>query len=532
MTHLDGRCRSGARQEGRAGPASRAAQQGILPMTDRPNILIIMVDQLNGTFFPDGPAPFLHAPNLRRLAEHSLRFQNCYTGSPLCAPGRASFMSGQLPRRTRVYDNAAEFASDIPTYAHHLRRAGYLTALSGKMHFVGPDQMHGFEERLTTDIYPADFGWTPDYRKPGERIDWWYHNLGSVTGAGVAEITNQLEYDDDVAFQAVQKLYDLSRGGDPRPWCLTVSFTHPHDPYVARRKYWDLYEGIPELAPPTAIAYDDQDPHSRRLMDACDWRNFDITESHIRRARQGYFANISYIDDKIGEIFAVLEATRQEAVVVFVSDHGDMLGERGLWFKMNFFEGSARVPLMISARGHDPGLITDPVSTIDVAPTLAALAGVDLGEVAPWTDGVNLLPMATGGTRPMVAMEYAAEGSITPLVALREGAWKYIRCKADPDLLFDLASDPGELRNMAADPRAAEILAYFRKAADARWDLAAYDAEVRESQARRWVVYQALRNGAYFPWDYQPLRAASERYMRNHMDLNVLEESKRFPRGE
>ena len=96
--------------------------------------------------------------------------------------------------------------------AHHLRRAGYQTALSGKMHFVGPDQLHGFEERLTTDIYPADFGWTPDYRKPGERIDWWYHNLGSVTGAGVAEITNQLEYDDEVAFSAMQKLYDLSRG--------------------------------------------------------------------------------------------------------------------------------------------------------------------------------------------------------------------------------------------------------------------------------------------------------------------------------
>ena len=501
-------------------------------MADRPNILIIMVDQLTGTLFPDGPAPFLKVPNLRRLADHSLRFANCYTASPLCAPGRASFMSGQLPRRTRVYDNAAEFASDIPTYAHHLRRAGYYTALSGKMHFVGPDQLHGFEERLTTDIYPADFGWTPDYRKPGERIDWWYHNLGSVTGAGVAEITNQLEYDDDVAFQAVQKLYDLSRGADTRPWCLTVSFTHPHDPFVARRKYWDLYEGIPELEPPEAIAYADQDPHSQRLMDACDWRAFDITPDHIRRARQGYFANISYVDDKIGEIFSVLESTRQEAIVVFLSDHGEMLGERGLWFKMNFFEGSARVPLMISAPGHGPGLIEDPVSTIDVTPTLAALAGVDMAEVAPWTDGFDILPLATGGSRPTVAMEYAAEGSVTPMVALREGAWKYIRCPADPELLFDLAADPAEQRNLASDPRAATILAHFRQIADQRWDLAAYDAEVRQSQARRWIVYEALRNGAYYPWDHQPLRAASERYMRNHMDLNVLEESKRFPRGE
>ena len=502
-------------------------------MTARPNILILMVDQLTGTLFPDGPADFLHAPNLKRLAARSVRFANAYTASPLCAPARAAFMSGALPRRTRVYDNAAEFASDIPTYAHHLRRAGYQTALCGKMHFVGPDQLHGFEERLTTDIYPADFGWTPDYRKPGERIDWWYHNLGSVTGAGVAEITNQLEYDDDVAHKSVQKIYDLSRGGDPRPWCLTVSFTHPHDPFVARRRYWDLYENAPELTPPAPIAYADQDPHSQRLMDACDWRSLDITDDHIRRARQGYFANISYVDDKIGEVLAALDATRQDAIVVFVSDHGEMLGERGLWFKMNFFEGASRVPLMIAASGLAPQRISQPVSTIDITPTLCDLAGISMAEVMPWTDGISLMPEAMGIERSTpVAMEYAAEGSITPMVALRTGAWKYIRCPADPDMLFDLAADPQERTNLATDPRAAEILAHFQTQADARWDLVAYDSEVRQSQARRWVVYEALRNGNYYPWDHQPLRAASERYMRNHMDLNVLEDSKRFPRGE
>ncbi len=500
----------------------------------QPNILILMVDQLNGTLFPDGPADWLHAPNLKALAARSVRFANAYTGSPLCAPGRASFMSGQLPSRTRVYDNAAEFASDIPTFAHHLRRAGYATALSGKMHFVGPDQLHGFEERLTTDIYPADFGWTPDYRKPGERIDWWYHNLGSVTGAGVAEITNQLEYDDDVAHQACQKLYDLSRGADARPWCLTVSFTHPHDPYVARRKYWDLYADCAHLDPAIpAIPYDAQDPHSKRLMDSCDWRAFDLQPDQVRRARHGYFANISYIDDKIGEIMAVLAATRQEAIVVFVSDHGDMLGDRGLWFKMNFFEGSARVPLMIAASGLAPQRIDTPVSSIDVTPTLCDLAGVSMAAVAPWTDGESLLPLATGTPRTSaVAMEYAAEGSWAPLVCLRRGRWKYIHCALDPDLLYDLDADPGEQVNLAADPAHAATLAAFRAEAGVRWDLGRFDAAVRESQARRWVVYEALRNGAYFPWDFQPLQKASERYMRNHMDLNVLEEQKRFPRGE
>jgi choline-sulfatase len=498
----------------------------------RPNILILMVDQLTGTLFPNGPAAFLHTPNLRRLSERSVRFANAYCPSPLCAPARASVMSGQLPSRTRVYDNAAEFASDTPCFTHHLRHAGYATCLSGKMHFVGPDQLHGFEERLTTDIYPADFGWTPDWRKPGERIDWWYHNLGSVTGAGVAEITNQYDYDDEVAFHAGQKIYDYARTPD-RPWCLTVSFTHPHDPFVARRRYWDLYEGAPELEPPPVIPYAQQDPHGRRLMDACDAHRFDITPDHIRRARQGYFANISYIDDKIGELLAILDATRQQAIVVFLSDHGEMLGRRGLWFKMSFFEGSARVPLMVAAPGLTPGLVETPVSTIDLCPTLADLAGIDMSDVMPWTDGESLVPLARGTPRTApVALEYVAEGSIAPMVCLRHGDWKYTRCPADPEQLFNLREDPDELVNRAADPAAADTLAAFRAMADARWNLARFDADVRASQARRWVVYPALRNGAYYPWDHQPLARASERYMRNHMDLNVLEESRRWPRGE
>jgi len=508
-------------------------------MTRCPNILIVMVDQLNGTLFPDGPAGFLHAPHLKALAARSARFANNYTGSPLCAPGRSAFMSGQLPSRTRVYDNAAEFASDIPTFAHHLRAAGYYTCLSGKMHFVGPDQLHGFEERLTTDIYPADFGWTPDYRKPGERIDWWYHNLGSVAGAGIAETTNQLEYDDEVAFMATQKLYQLARDRDDagrRPWCLTVSFTHPHDPYVARRKHWDLYEDCTALEPEVGfIPHEKQDPHSRRLYVASDYASFDIGPEQVRRARRGYFANISYLDDKMGELLAVLQTTRMldDTIVMFCSDHGDMLGERGLWFKMCFFEGSARVPLMLAGPGIPAGLVEQPTSNVDILPTLAALAGIDLSAVEPWTDGRSLLPLAAGRNdgRP-VYMEYAAEGSIAPLVAVRDGRWKLIHCEADPPLLFDLQADPQELTNLAPDPAHAATLAALVEKVQARWNLAAFDAAVRESQARRWVVYPALRNGAYYPWDFQPLQKASERYMRNHMDLNVLEESKRYPRGE
>ena len=495
-----------------------------------------MVDQLAGTFFPDGPADFLHVPHLRALAARSARFTTTYTASPLCAPARASFMSGQLPSRTRVYDNAAEFASDIPTFAHHLRRAGYRTCLSGKMHFVGPDQLHGFEERLTTDIYPADFGWTPDYTRPDERIDWWYHNLGSVTGAGTAEITNQLEYDDEVAFNATARLHDLSRRQDPRPWLLTVSFTHPHDPYVARPGFWDLYADCPALDPAVPpIPFEAQDPHSQRLMLASDHAAFPITADDVRRSRQAYFANLSYLDEKIGEILGVLDRTgmAEDTIVVFLSDHGDMLGERGLWFKMSFREAASRVPLMIAAPGLSPGRHDAPASTLDILPTLADLCGLDLATIAPWTDGESLVPVSTGtATRGPVPMEYAAEGSIAPMVALRDGPYKLTVCPVDPPMLFDLTADPHESRDLAADPAHAATLARMLAAVAARWDLPAFDRAVRESQARRHFVYDALRNGAYFPWDYQPLQRASERYMRNHMDLNVLEAAQRYPRPD
>jgi choline-sulfatase len=154
-------------------------------------------------------------------------------------------------------------------------------------------------------------------------------------------------------------------------------------------------------------------------------------------------------------------------------------------------------------------------------------------EVMPWTTGESLVPLGQGGERTSpVAMEYAAEASYAPLVSLRYGKWKYNRCALDPDQLFDLEADPHELTNLGDHPDHQGTVQSLRAKSEARWDLARFDADVRASQAKRWVVYEALRQGGYYPWDYQPLRDASERFMRNHMDLNVLEENQRFPRGE
>lgn len=499
----------------------------------RPNFLIFMVDQCNGTLFGEsGPADFLHVPVLRGLYQRGVNFANTYCASPLCAPSRASFMSGLLPTRTGVYDNAAEFPSAIPTFAHHLRNAGYRTALSGKMHFVGPDQLHGFEQRTTTDVYPADFGWTPDWTKPDERIDWWYHNLGSVTTAGVAEITNQLEYDDEVVFYAQQMLHQFSREDHDKPFCLTASFTHPHDPFVTRQKYWDLYqeEKLPALTV-GSIPCEDQDAHSKRLFDMSNWSEFNITGQSVTNARRAYFGNISYLDEKFGEILKTLEACNfaDDTIILFVSDHGDMLGERGLWFKMSFFEGSSRVPLMVCAPDRFKATtVTQPASTLDVFPTLVDLANADVPDDL---DGISLLPALEGNAeeRPVFS-EYAAEGSIDPMVMLRDGKYKLTVCPVDDDQLFDLAADPNEETNLAVDPAHADVRAEMRVTITSTYDFDAWRDDVLVSQKRRLLIYDALRNGDYYPWDYQPLQLASERYMRNHKDLNVLEANARYPR--
>ncbi|MEO0547906.1 MAG: choline-sulfatase [Pseudomonadota bacterium] len=500
----------------------------------KPNFLIFMVDQCTGTLFENGPADFLHVPTLRRLYDQGVGFANTYCASPLCAPSRASFMSGLLPSRTGVYDNAAEFASAIPTFAHHLRRGGYKTALSGKMHFVGPDQLHGFEKRATTDVYPADFGWTPDWTEPDKRIDWWYHNLGSVTTAGVGEISNQLEYDDEVAFHARQALHTYAREDREQPFCLTVSFTHPHDPFVARQKFWDLYpeETLPPLSTP-ALAYEDQDPHSKRLFDMSNWREFDIREQDVINSRRAYFANISYVDSLMAGILETLDACdfTDDTIILFLSDHGEMLGERGLWFKMSFLEGSARVPLMVHAPGRfQPSNVTAPASTLDVFPTLLDLAGL---AVPDNLDGESLLP-ALGG-EPMartIISEYAAEGSIAPMVMARDEGHKLIVCPADPDMMFDLENDPQETTNLAEEPTHSDKLKQLRQTIDDAYDFETFNEAVLNSQAQRLLIYDSLRAGNYFPWDYQPLQLASERYMRNHKDLNVLEGQARYPRHQ
>ena len=233
--------------------------------TRSPNFLIIMADFMGALALPPYGNLVAKTPNITRLAEEGVVFQNAYCNYPLCAPSRASMMSGLLPSQIGVYDNGAEFPASIPTFAHYLRRLGYRCELSGKMHFVGPDQLHGFDQRLTSDLVPADFGWMPPWRE-SDREEW--PSLEPIRNAGVAARTMGIDFDEEVTHRTVRRLYDFARDPDQQPFLLTVSFIEPHEPFKTTRKYWDRYSDA-EVGLPSVPLLDEAswDAHSRRLYE-------------------------------------------------------------------------------------------------------------------------------------------------------------------------------------------------------------------------------------------------------------------------
>lgn len=504
-------------------------------MTKAPNIVLIMADQLAPQFTGAYGHSVVKTPHMDALAARGMRFDSAYCNSPLCAPSRFSFMAGQLVTSIASYDNASEFPSSVPTFAHYLRQMGYRTSLSGKMHFVGPDQLHGFEERVTTDVYPSDFAWTPDWEAPNERIDKWYHNMDSVKEAGVAATTFQLEFDEEVAFFARRKLMDYACHSET-PFCLVASFIHPHDPYVARPEFWNLYEEADIDMPAHVMSYDEQDDFSKRLMDGMEATTKPATDEEIRNARHAYYANVSYFDSKIGELVRTIEEIGEldNTIFIITADHGDMLGERGLWYKMNFFEHSGRVPLIMAGPGIANGTQDTPCSLVDILPTMvdiAASTGTPKPVYGQPIDGRSLMGMArTGeGDGGDAIGEYCAEMTGHPVYMIRRGYYKYIHCDVDAPLLFNIAADPTELTNLADDPDHAVLAQSFAEEVAARWDSETIRADVIAKQKQRRAVFEAMQSGKRVDWDYNPPRDAANEYVRNHMDWTVAAELTRFP---
>ncbi|MFB4205522.1 Choline-sulfatase [wastewater metagenome] len=496
----------------------------------QPNILFIMADQLGSPVLPAYGHPVVKTPNIDRIAAAGTVFENPYCNSPLCSSSRASMLSGRLPSEFNAFDNATEFPSSTPTFAHYLRALGYRTCLSGKMHLVGPDQLHGFEERLNTDFYPVDFGWTPDWEKPEEQLEF-FHTMESVTHSGVVARSMPIDYDDETTWRAVRHIYDVRRDPhDERPFFIAASLTHPHDPYLTTREYYDLYRDD-EIDMPRVpfIPVEERDAHSARLYYHYGMHRESHTDEDIRRTRHAYYGMISYVDARVGELLDALERTGQadNTIVIFTADHGDMLGERGMWYKMSMYERSASVPFIVSHPDIAGGRrISQNMSLVDLFPTLVEFASGETPDpvVAPRLDGSSLVPLMEGrtdGWPDTVYSEYMGEGTAGPCLMVRRGRYKYVHsdgeadAPADPPQLFDLEADPDELDNLAGRDELQDVERELAALVHERWDADDLRERVLDTQKRRRFIYSALSKGRFQPWDYEPRYDAANRYIRN-----------------
>ena len=471
----------------------------------KPNILFIQVDQLTATSLKAYGNSETIAPNLDRIAREGITFKDAYCNFPLCSPSRASMATGQLCSKIGAFDNAAELPATIPTYAHYLRASGYQTALAGKMHFIGPDQHHGFETRLTPDLYPADFSWVPNWGKEGKRDT---NDSRSVTIAGICERSVQIDFDNLVTYHAIQHLFDLARSRDDRPFFMQVSYTHPHEPYLCQKKFWDLYENanIP-LPDVPALPKEQHDAHSVRLLSDFGMLNMRFSDKDIQRARRAYYGSISYLDEMIGTILETLKATGQadKTAIVFTSDHGEMLGERGMWFKKHFYESSLRIPLFIKIPNVSPKLIKTPVSLVDLLPTFMGLAkGSGWSSSVETLDGVDLTTLLKKEMpdRPIFA-EYLAEATTAPIFMIRRGKYKFVCSADDPPLLFDLDTDPNERNNLANKQAYADLASKFLSEVKQKWNNNELSKKIRLNQRQRRLILDSYKHGLKPRWNHE-----------------------------
>lgn len=486
----------------------------------RPNFLLLMADQMAAQALPFYGHKLVRAKNMAQLAGSGVVFDAAYCNSPICAPSRFSMLSGQMPTAIGAYDNAAEFPAATPTLMHYLDAAGYRTILSGKMHFIGPDQLHGFQERLTTDIYPADFAWTPNWLAgPGDKPSG--ISMRNVTEAGTCVRSLQMDYDDEVEHFAVQRLYDLAREPERPPFFMTVSFSHPHPPYTTSPEHWNRFRhdeiDLPFVAP---IPVEKRDVHSRWLHESHGMAEASISDEHVRNARHAYYGMIEYIDDKVGRIMDVLEecGLREDTIVILLSDHGEMLGERGMWYKQTFFEGSARVPLVFSAPGRMKARRIPQVSSlVDLLPTMCELAGATPAEWVDAIAGASLVPLleGSGDDGRRVICEYTDMGVIAPARMIRRGPHKLVYTHGHPNQLYDLVADPRELVNLAGTPAMANLEATLLGELLEGWDPERVLRDVLASQRRRLFVKAASTATDAAPdWSYHASSDDSKRFVR------------------
>jgi len=462
--------------------AQQAAKPALPPRKHqgKPNILMIMADQLRFDCVGAYGNKAVHTPHLDRIAREGIRFQNAYSCTPSCTPARSALLTGLGPWRNGMLGYSDMSKKSYPfEKASALAAAGYHTTTIGKNHYNPINNSHGYEHIISDEHSPMWFGADNKPQPLQERCDyesWFWAQMPDkdpyATGLGWNDRTSkpylypeELHPTHWMGTTAVRFLEQYDR---TEPFFLKVSFIRPHCPYDPPERIFKMYEDkpLPEAqVGDWAARYEPRSDKSDAL-----WHG-KLSKEEIRNSRQGYYASITHVDEQVGRMVAALEARGmlENTFIVFFSDHGDMLGDQNLWRKSYAYESSAHIPMLVRPAagmqtGHAGRTITNPVEIRDLLPTFLDVAEAP---IPAHIEGKSMLQLARGKSddwREYIDLEHnVCYGVTNHWNGLTDGKWKYIFHAYDgEEQLFHLQADPHELHNLAAAPEHAKTLELWR----------------------------------------------------------------------
>lgn len=439
-------------------------------MSDKqPNIIFILSDQHNARVIGAAGDEHVQTPTLDDLYATGTSFNKCYCNGPLCVPSRSSMLTGQLPWNNGITNNMQCLPSHKPTIAHSLSVAGYETVLCGRMHFVGNDQRHGYEKRLVGDITPTHIGADNEYDVYGEFMRTSGQNRISIekSGAGSSAV---LEFDDDVFGAAVDYIENRE---DERPLFMTVGSYGPHCPYIAPQDLFDhYYRTLPEIEVTEEYKYNIHEAikgwYKNRNVES-------VTSEETKRIRAAYYAMVTYFDRLLGHFLESVEEKldMDNTIIVYASDHGDNIGEHGLFWKTNFYEGASRVPLVFKWKDKiaEGRTVDELTSLVDLAPTFIEMAD---GPGLPMYDGDSLMKTLIDSEVPKEKTVLSFCSDIkgdNPSVMVRRGDYKLIvHAGYETVQLFNLTEDPGEVNDLGNSSDHQKYIGVMKQELDGLWD--------------------------------------------------------------
>ncbi len=458
----------------------------------RPNILFLFSDEHSYrclSLLDSQTGEPVHTPVLDGLAELGANFSNAYCQSPLCTPSRICLLTGRSPMTSGGWANESYLRPEIPTIPSVFADAGYSTSLVGKMHLGGTNQMAGFQQRPYGDLT----GRTGHQRDPLSKRDGGHEIRSRTVDAGLTEIPESALQEQVIVRETIAFLREHTAAQPTTPWFLCASFSRPHFPLTAPARFFNRY--WPEqVTRPKVGRTGDTAFHPMTVGMAKGFLTEEVSEQEMMRARAAYFACVDYLDEMLGDLLHLMDRSGllDNTVIVYTSDHGEMAGEHGMWWKNSWHEAAARVPLIIQTpsqrRGESSGARVDtPVSLADLFPTLCALAdiappdgleGRDLSNALSTGDELLAAPVFVDNPLPRWG-----EGSEHRVV--RMGQYKYVHFRGiGPDLLFDLEADPLEQCNLLEGGTEAQrtVGRQLKALIDDSWDFDAAEAQRRQDE--------------------------------------------------